>query len=51
LGRGGGFYDRLLADRREGTRVLGVAFAFQMAAELPLAPHDVRMDAVATDTK
>jgi 5-formyltetrahydrofolate cyclo-ligase len=49
LGRGGGFYDRLLAGRGEKTFVLGVAFGFQMAAELPLAAHDVRMDAVVTD--
>jgi 5-formyltetrahydrofolate cyclo-ligase len=49
LGRGGGFYDRLLAGKRPVTRALGVAFAFQIVPELPLAPHDVVMDAVITD--
>lgn len=51
LGRGGGFYDRLLARRDPArTRVIGVGFAFQISVEpLPRAAHDVRMDAVLTD--
>ena len=51
LGRGGGYYDRLLAPRDPvETRLVGVGFAFQRAAEpLPLAAHDVRMDEVCTD--
>jgi 5-formyltetrahydrofolate cyclo-ligase len=50
LGRGGGFYDRLLAAKGEGICAVGVAFDFQMVPELPLAPHDVLMDAVITDS-
>jgi 5-formyltetrahydrofolate cyclo-ligase len=49
LGRGGGFYDRLLAGRRGGTFLVGVAFAFQIVPEVPVAAHDVIMDAVVTD--
>ena len=51
LGRGGGFYDRLLARRDPAkTRVIGVGFAFQVSGEpLPTAAHDIRMDAILTD--
>ena len=49
LGRGGGFYDRLLAGKIAETFALGVAFASQITAGLPLAPHDVRMDGVLSD--
>ena len=51
LGRGGGFYDRLLARRDPvKTRLIGVGFAFQFSEQpLPLAAHDVKMDAVCTD--
>lgn len=46
LGRGGGYYDRLLAGHR-GARV-GVCFAEQFVAELPARPHDVGMSYLAT---
>lgn len=50
LGRGGGFYDRLLADRGKRATVIGCCFAFQRTAQfLPTAPHDVLMDFVCTD--
>lgn len=51
LGRGGGYYDRLLAHREPArTRLVGVCFAFQRAVEaLPWAAHDVGMDSVCTD--
>ena len=49
LGRGGGFYDRLLAAISAGTRTVGVAFAFQIEPKLPLEPHDMAVDAVLTD--
>ncbi len=50
LGRGGGFYDRLLAERDPAkTHLIGVGFAFQLVESvLPLAPHDVRMDEIIT---
>ena len=49
LGRGGGFYDRLLARLPPGTVRLGVCFAFQLVPALPLEPHDERLHGVVTD--
>lgn len=47
LGRGRGYYDRLLA---EGTaRRFGVAYAVQRVERLPHEAHDVPMHAVVTD--
>lgn len=44
LGRGGGHYDRFLAGLPVAT--VGVCFAEQLVDELPLDPHDVRVDVV-----
>lgn len=46
LGRGKGFYDRYLS--REGFRAycVGVCYPHQMVDELPVEPHDRRMDEV-----
>lgn len=44
LGRGKGFYDRLLATTR-ATKV-GVGYEFQIVEEIPSEPHDVKMDMV-----
>ena len=49
LGRGGGFYDRLLAGRNPQATLVGVCFAAQRLDELPLAPHDVLVDAICSD--
>lgn len=46
LGRGKGFYDRLLKSTK-ATKV-GVGYEFQMLDELPVEPHDVKMDIVIT---
>ena len=46
LGRGQGFYDRLLAEVT-GFKC-GVAFECQMAPDLPLEPHDVRLNCILT---
>lgn len=46
LGRGKGFYDRLLSTTR-ATKV-GVGYDFQLMDELPSEPHDVPMDMVIT---
>lgn len=50
LGRGGGYYDRLLAARAPHTVVLGVCFDLQIVADLPTEPHDQRVDAVITES-
>lgn len=47
LGHGRGHLDRLLAARRPGTAILGLAFPWQIAdAPIPREAHDVPMDAV-----
>lgn len=47
LGRGRGFYDRLLSRLAAGNR-WGVGFDLQVVAEVPREPHDVNLDLVAT---
>ncbi len=49
LGRGGGYYDRLLATLLPGTAKLGVCFSFQLIPEVPMEAHDERVDLVVTD--
>jgi 5-formyltetrahydrofolate cyclo-ligase len=49
LGRGGGFYDRLLAGRARAAFKLGICFRFQIRAMIPHEEHDVVLDAVISD--
>ena len=49
LGRGGGFFDRLLAGRAAKAFKVGICFSFQLLDTLPTAAHDIVMDAVVTD--
>jgi 5-formyltetrahydrofolate cyclo-ligase len=49
LGRGKGFYDRLLAAVRG--HKCGVAFEEQIVADLPEEPHDVRVDSIVTPAR
>jgi 5-formyltetrahydrofolate cyclo-ligase len=49
LGRGAGFYDRLLLHRSASSVVLGVCFAAQLVAVLPWETHDQKVDAVITE--
>lgn len=44
LGRGKGFYDRLLAESK-ATKI-GIAYEFQIVDEIPTEPHDISMDIV-----
>lgn len=48
LGRGKGFYDRLLATAK-ATKI-GVGYNFQLVDEIPSEPHDVAMDMVITES-
>jgi 5-formyltetrahydrofolate cyclo-ligase len=55
LGMGGGFYDRALEWRRHrrhwpGPRLVGLAFDCQRAESVYAQPHDVRLDALATES-
>ncbi len=49
LGRGGGFFDRLLAGRAAGAIKVGVCFSFQLLDAIPAESHDVLMNAVISD--
>jgi 5-formyltetrahydrofolate cyclo-ligase len=54
LGHGIGFYDRTLAFRRyrkswRGPRLVGLAYSFQVVAQVPVTATDVFMDAIITD--
>ncbi len=48
LGRGKGYYDRLLASVR-GLKC-GIAFDWQVVGELPAEPHDIRLNCILTPT-
>jgi 5-formyltetrahydrofolate cyclo-ligase len=49
LGRGGGFFDRLLAGRGANACKLGICFSFQLLDSVPTEAHDIVMDVVVTD--
>lgn len=49
LGRGGGFYDRFLAELPPTVRRLGVCFAAQIVDRVPIEAHDAPVDALATE--
>lgn len=47
LGRGGGFYDRILARvKADGAIAVGVCFFCQILDSIPMEPHDVSVDGV-----
>lgn len=48
MGRGRGFYDRLLKTATHAFKV-GVAFDFQVIEAVPTEPHDVKMDTVVSE--
>jgi len=49
LGRGKGFYDRLLANVRGTT--CGIAYDHQMVSVVPAEPHDIHVDCILTPTR
>lgn len=49
LGRGKGFYDRLL--QNFGGHKIGIAFDEQIVEKIPTGENDIRMDAVLTPTR
>ena len=51
LGHGKGHYDRLLASSVfDGAWKVGIGFDCQIVAKIPTGEHDVRMDAVVSET-
>jgi 5-formyltetrahydrofolate cyclo-ligase len=51
MGQGKGYYDRLLSAARPDAPLVGMAFDCQVFDEIPVAPHDVFMDLVLTETR
>jgi 5,10-methenyltetrahydrofolate synthetase len=51
LGRGGGYFDRLLSGRAKTAFKLGICFGFQVVDQIPTEEHDVIVDAVATESR
>jgi 5-formyltetrahydrofolate cyclo-ligase len=51
LGRGGGFYDRLLAQLPQQITRVGLAYEFQEVPELPRDPWDVPLHYVITERR
>ena len=50
MGRGGGYYDRFLADRSHGLAV-GIGYECQVAPSIPTGPHDRGVDALVTERR
>jgi len=50
LGRGGGYYDRLLALHRPHAVVLGTCFDLQIVPDIPCEAHDERVDDLITES-
>jgi 5-formyltetrahydrofolate cyclo-ligase len=50
LGRGGGYYDRLLAAAPPQVVSAGLAYSFQVLDRLPESPHDRRLDLIITES-
>lgn len=46
LGRGRGFYDRMLKQAKPEAVKIGVCFPFQIVEDIVMEAHDVRMDGV-----
>lgn len=49
LGRGKGYFDRMLSNVR-GWKC-GVAFDWQIATQIPVEPHDIRLNSIVTPTR
>ena len=51
LGRGKGFYDRLLGDPLFRARKVALAWEWQIAEQIPTEDHDVTMDLIVTEKR
>ena len=51
IGRGGGYYDRVLAEASSSMVRVGVGYAFQQIADCEPLPHDQRLDYAVTETQ
>jgi len=51
IGRGKGYYDKLLEGVRTDALLVALAFESQLFQEIPILPHDVSMHAVITEDR
>lgn len=51
LGYGGGFYDRYLQKLAKKPFIAALAYEFQILDDIPMQPHDARVDAVITEQR
>lgn len=51
LGYGGGFYDRYLHKLERKPFIAALAYEFQILDDIPMRPHDVRVDAIITEQR
>ena len=51
MGHGKGYYDKLLEHARPDTPLIALAFECQLFEEIPVAEHDVFMDAIITEDR
>lgn len=51
LGQGAGYYDRLLAESSGTIPIVGLAFELQLAKDIPVGDHDVKVDWVITEKR
>jgi 5-formyltetrahydrofolate cyclo-ligase len=49
IGRGGGYYDRFLAQLPDGIKKIGLFFSIQEVPEVPAEPYDIRLDGLITE--
>ena len=49
LGRGRGYYDRLLSSTR--ALKVGIGYDFQLIDQVPVEPHDISLDTIITPTR
>lgn len=50
VGNGGGYYDRVLADRRPDSVAMGVTIDERVYEDVPMGDHDQRVDWIATES-
>ncbi|WP_313339414.1 5-formyltetrahydrofolate cyclo-ligase [Sedimentibacter sp.] len=51
VGFGKGYYDRILSKKRKDTKVIAVAYEFQVIDKVPTEPHDIKMDMIITEER
>jgi 5-formyltetrahydrofolate cyclo-ligase len=48
IGYGAGYYDKFLAEK-SSARKIGICYDFQVKGQLPIEPHDIKMDFIITN--